>query len=108
LTLKIEIFGIISNNVLCHCPITAQDITVAENVFGQDIGTLEGKTTRKEPTRVVTDYVSVPYDILKTHQEIVQSVDVMMINKIMFLVTSSYGIQFTPVTHLETKSLGAL
>ena len=42
---KTDFVGIVKNNLLRHCPITAQDISVAENIYGQDIGTLQGKTT---------------------------------------------------------------
>ena len=100
---KTDFVGIVKNNLLRHCPITAQDISVAENIYGQDIGTLQGKTTRTKPPRVITDFVCVPEDIIKTHQEIVLSVDIMMVDKVMFMVTLSHDIQFTTVTHLETK-----
>jgi hypothetical protein len=100
---KNDFMGIINNNLLLNSPITAQDITNAETIFGKDIGSIQGKTTRTRPQRVITDFVKVPNGILKYHREITLSIDVMMIDKIMFLVTASHNIQFTTVTYLETK-----
>jgi hypothetical protein len=41
---------ILNNNLLPNIPISSNDITTAEDIFGPDIGSLKGKTTRKTPT----------------------------------------------------------
>jgi hypothetical protein len=70
----------------------------------KDIGYIQGKTTRTRLQRVITDFVRVPDGILKNHKAITLSIDVMMIDKIMFLVTASHNIQFMTLTYLETKA----
>eukprot|EP00957_Ditylum_brightwellii_P180416 13743225-Ditylum_brightwellii.AAC.1 len=65
-----------------NCPITTQDIRNAKAIFGKDVGALKGKTVRKTPAPVVTDYVHVPTNIFKNHHKITLCADIMFINKI--------------------------
>jgi hypothetical protein len=62
---KNDFMGIVNNNLLLNSPITGQDITNAETIFGRDVGSIQGKTTRARPQRVITDIVRVPEGILK-------------------------------------------
>ena len=41
-----------SQNLLPNCPITVDDITAADNIFGTDIGALKGKIPRIAPNRI--------------------------------------------------------
>jgi len=38
----------IENNMIPNCPVTKGDILCAKDIFGKDIGSLQGKTTRKK------------------------------------------------------------
>ena len=40
---------IIENNLLPNCPVNCRDVLRAEQVFGPDIGSLKGKTVRRQP-----------------------------------------------------------
>ena len=44
--------NIIMENLLPNCPVTQQDIDAAEDIFGPDVGSLKGKTTRRRPHKV--------------------------------------------------------
>jgi hypothetical protein len=94
-----------SSRTICYVNVPSlHKISRLQKVFfGQDIETLQWKTIRKKSARVIGDYISVYDDILKTHQVLVLSVNIMMISKIMFLVRSSHDVQFVTVTHLEMK-----
>jgi hypothetical protein len=37
---------------LPNCPVTVADIRAAEHIFGPDVGSLRGKTTRRRPQKV--------------------------------------------------------
>jgi hypothetical protein len=98
---KNDFFGIVRNNMLLNSPVTEQDIMVAENIFGDDIGSIQGKTTRSRPDAVCTDYVNVPEDLMRTNKKITISVDVMMVDTIMFLGTTSQKLNTTSSTEAE-------
>ena len=34
--------------IIKNCPVTIEDVNIAEKIFGADIGTMKGKTTRKK------------------------------------------------------------
>lgn len=36
-------------NIMKNFPVTVKDMNLAEEIFGRDVATLKGKTTRKKP-----------------------------------------------------------
>jgi hypothetical protein len=98
-----DFMGIIKNNLLPHAKITANDIQNAELIYGKDIGAIQGKTTRNQPSPVVTDYVNVPEDIMFVHKRITLAADIMYVNKIPFMLTVSRVVQFTTIEKLNNK-----
>ncbi len=40
---------IVKSNSIKNCLITVRDIEIAEDIYGPDISTLKGKTTRSKP-----------------------------------------------------------
>ena len=62
-------------------------------MFGLHIAGLRGKTVRRSPTHVYTNYVAVPKDFLTAHWDITLMVDmVMFVNGLPFQVIKSRGI----------------
>ena len=47
-----EFIKIVTSNLLKNCPVTKDDILAAEHVFGPDVESLKGKTTRQNPPRI--------------------------------------------------------
>ena len=62
---------IIRQNIFKNCPVTVADVDVAERIFGPDLGTLKGKSTRRAPLPVVDDNVAIPPEILEEHKDLV-------------------------------------
>ena len=91
----------ISNNMLQNCPISIEDINHAEDIYGPSIASLKGKTTRKTPPPVITDYMTIPKEILFKHPSVTLAGDVFFVNKIPFFVTLSRHIKFGTVQHLS-------
>jgi hypothetical protein len=98
-----DFMGIIKNSLLPHAKITANDIQNAELIYGKDIGAIQEKTTRNQPSPVVTDYVNVPEDVMSVHKRITLAADIMYVNKIPFMLTVSRVIQFTTIEKLNNK-----
>ena len=59
------------HGLIHNCPVTIEDIKIAEDIFGPNIHALKGKTRRKAPTRVEVDYVEVPHNIMMRHKNVV-------------------------------------
>ena len=62
--------GLVRCNMLKDCPITLTDVKNANKIFGPDLATIRGKTVRRKPTRVVTDYVDIPKPIIDVNKRI--------------------------------------
>ena len=80
---------------IANCPITSKDLDVAEYVFGPDISTLKGKSTRRK-TRFpkVEEIVSVPKELYEVQKEVELCMDFMYVNRIPFLVTISKRLMY--------------
>jgi hypothetical protein len=76
---------LVESGLINNCPVTTKDVQVAEDIFGADIHALKGKTTRTKPTRVETDYVEVPHEILKLHKDVTLCGDIFLYKVIHFL-----------------------
>ena len=103
-----DFVGIIQNNLLLNARITVEDINHAEHIFGKDLGSIVGKTTRAKPQHVVTDQVLIPPDIMIFHRNVILSADIMYIDRVPFLLTISRDIQFTTVERLVDKRTTSL
>ena len=50
----------IQSNAIDDNPVTLKDVKIAEAVYGKDVASLKGKTTRSKPKPVVNNYVEIP------------------------------------------------
>ena len=99
---------ILKSNQVQECPVTAEDAVTATKIWGPDVPSLKGKTTRKTPTTVPTDIVEVPVEIRTLHRMVTLSIDVFFVNKIPFFLTLSQKITFTTVTHLANRKISTI
>ena len=60
--------NIVKMKTIGNLPITVKDIENAEYIFGPDVYTLKGKSTRTAPSRVVIGYVRVPKELKAAHE----------------------------------------
>jgi hypothetical protein len=95
-------------NLINNCPVNLEDITIAEDIWGKDIGALKGKTTRKKPIQVKESFIPIPKELISKHKSVVLSADVMFVNKMPFLVSISKNIKFTTGERLAGRKLNLL
>jgi hypothetical protein len=93
---------IAKTNEIKKLPIT-QDIKTAEMMFGQDIGMIKGKTVRKKPLPVASDYIEIPKELIDNHHEVTLCIDIMKINGLAFLTTVSRKILYRTTEYLPKQ-----
>ena len=71
--------------------ITQQGIMAATGIFGPNLGSLKGKTMYRPNPHVKTGTAGVPMEMLSIHCDIMLAIDIMFINRIPFLVTTSWN-----------------
>ena len=93
---------------LRNCPVTKEDVQAADDIFEPNLGSLKGKTVWRPNKHVPAGSSAVPRRILEIHRDVVLSVDIMFMNKIPFLVTSSHNICFSTVESLPIRQVGTV
>ena len=68
---------IIKANLIKDNPITQGDVALAETIYGPDIATIKGKTTRRRNAPVVHDTVEIPKELFKAQKNVELCMDVM-------------------------------
>ena len=81
------------------------DIAAAEDIFGSNLGALKGKTVWQPNPHVTMGVDGVPPEIIKTHCSIIQTIDIMFINKIAFFVMSSRNLRFRTIEALPNRQI---
>jgi len=99
---------IVTSNQLPNCPVTRADTAAADHIFGPDVGSLKGKTTRSNPPKVRDIIVPLPAKVLSRYQNITLCADVMFVNSIPMLVTVSRNLRFGTVEELPSRSVANL
>jgi len=80
-------------NSIGNNPVTEQDMVVAEDIFGEDLSCLKGKTTRRTPKATVNDTITVPRE-LRNRKDVVLHVDAISTNGMPFLASIGCPITF--------------
>jgi hypothetical protein len=98
--------AILRMNFISNNPVTIEDIKIAQQIFGMDIGLLKGKTTRKKPLPVINDYIKLPKKLFAKQQNIVLCIDGINVNGLMFLTTISKNLYYRTAQYIKSKSIG--
>jgi hypothetical protein len=84
----------LDKSMIPNCPIDRNDAITANKIFGRDVGSLKGKTTRKNTEHVKTQVIGISADIMERYRHITLCVDNMFVNKVGFLMSISRDIHF--------------
>jgi len=99
-----EFAGMVCKQLLTNCPVTVRDIDNANQIFGPDLANLRGEMTRTKPECIRVEYVQIPWDFVQLHKYVTLVVDVMFMNDLPFLVTSSRGLSLVTIEHLPLRA----
>lgn len=99
---------IVTSNLLPNFPVTKADIMAAEDIFGPDVGSLKGKTTRCNPHAIRHVVEPLPASIMNRYRNIMLYADVMYVNKTPMLITISRDVQFGTVKAIPNRTVQTL
>jgi hypothetical protein len=71
--------SLLQMNVIKNCPVTVNDINIAEKIFGPDVSSLKGKSTRRKPKPVRKDLIEIPAELIMKHHDIELCMDTMYV-----------------------------
>ena len=91
-----DLSNAIENNVIGNNNFTCQDILNSNKLFGSDMASLKGKTVRRK-SKIPREDASIeisPAIIEHFKEGITLSIDVMHVNKVSYLVSKSYHLNY--------------
>jgi hypothetical protein len=91
-----------------NCPIRPTAVKNGNVIFGPDLAGVRGRTVRRPPESVLTDYVQIPRIILERYQLVTLAVDVMFVNGVPFLVSVSRDLNLITAEFTSTLTAKAL
>lgn len=94
---------IVRRKLLKNCPVNPCDITNAEKLFGPNVGSLKGKTVHRHGEIVQAKNDHIPRELFEDNRDITLCIDMMFINKMVFLVTISRHIKFGTVEVMANR-----
>ena len=96
--------AILRMNTVTNNPVTTEDIKIAESIFGKDIGAIKGKTTRRKPAPVVSDYIEIPKELISAQREVTLCMDAMKVNGLAFLTTVCRNLQYRTAQYVKHQT----
>ena len=99
---------LLKSNMIRNCPVTVEDVRVAEKVYGKDIATLKGKSVCTKPIPKVHDVVKIPSSMKKELRKVELNADIMYVQGQTFLTTISSKICYRTVEYIPDRSESAL
>ena len=92
---------ILRQNLIKNCPVTVEHINIAEKIFGPDIATQKGKSTRPKSPRIVDDQIEIPKEIMEKYNNLLLCIDNMFINQIPLFTSIDKTLRYRTLVPLE-------
>ena len=99
-----DLKAVIKMNSITNCPVTTDDVNLAEKIFGKDVGSIKGKTTRSKPAPVVSDTVEIPPELVEAQKKVDLCLDTFWVNELTFLATTSKRLSYKTAQWLATRT----
>jgi hypothetical protein len=99
-----DFLGMVHSGMILNCPVTPSAVQKANRIFGPDLAGVRGRTVRRPPESVTTNYVQIPHALLERHQRVTLAVNVMFVNRVPFLVSVARGLNLVTAEHMPTRT----
>jgi hypothetical protein len=85
---------IVENNLLKNCPVNKADVMAAKEILGPNLGLLKGKTVQRTGSHVRSGQLGIPREIMEKYQDVTIGANIMLVNRIPFLISLLQYIKF--------------
>jgi len=92
----------VRDSLINNCPVTLDAIRVANNIFGPDAASLQGKMARRPPEHVDSELVDT------RNLDVIVIADLMFVNGLSFFVSISRNITLITVTYMPSRTTADL
>jgi hypothetical protein len=90
--------------VIKNCSVTAEDVNNAEKIFGANMWSLRGKSTRHKSTPVLEDAIEIPEELILQNRYIDLCIDIMYVKKFGFMTMIDRAIGFRSALPIENRT----
>jgi hypothetical protein len=95
---------LIKMSAIRNCPVTTEDVNIAKKIFGADMSSLKGKSTRRKSTPVREDTVEIPEELIAHNREIELCIDILYVNECGFMTTIDRTIRFSSAIPINNRT----
>ena len=64
-------------NIIQNCPVTVEDVTITDKIYGPAISSLKAKSMRWKPKSVKKDTIEIPKELIAKNHDIDLCIDTM-------------------------------
>ena len=99
-----DLKAIITQNLIQDNPITIEDVDLATQIFGADIGCLKGKSTRKKPIIARNNMIELPSELQNRTFKVIMYIDIITINTCKFITTITSELNYRTIHYIKTSN----
>ena len=98
----------IAMNAIADLPVTTEDVKLAERIFGPDLGTLKGKTTRQKPVPMVENRIEIPPELYEKRESLELCLDLMFANGMAFMTSITRALYYRTANFIPSREKDVL
>ena len=95
--------NLLRQNIIRNCDVVEKDIALTKTIFGPNVATLKGKSTRPKPRKVVDEEIEIPDEFVSKERNIELAINIIFINKETLLTTINRSIMFKACVPLPSR-----
>jgi hypothetical protein len=95
---------LIKMNANRNCPVKAEDVNIAEKIFGAHMSSLKGKSTRQKSTPVREDTIKIPEELIAHNCKIELCIDIMYVTECGFMTMIDQTIRFRSAIPIDNRT----